>query len=804
MSQLLRMLLLEDNPADAELLIRALKKSDFEVIYDRVDSEMDLIAHLDMNPALDVIVSDYHMPSFTGSRALEIVRGRGLDVPFILISGTVGEDIAVEAMRQGASDYLMKDRLKRLGEAIHHAMEERRVRKHSEEEIKRTNDRFRAFFELDLIGMAITSSEKGILAVNEKLCLILGYTAAELVQMQWPPITHPDDLAMDVAHFDRVMRGESDAYSIEKRFVRKDGRVVNARISVRCVRRPGGSVDYFLALVEDITERKDAETRLMQRDRQLLESQTVAQIGSWELDVSTHTLVWSAEQYRLLGLEPESVLPTFEFFLGFLFPGDQTIMRDLSRRTLETGEPMSLDHRITRADGSVRWFITRGEGVLDASGKPTRLRGTTQDITKRKDAEVALMESRETTELAYKELKREVEQRAIAEEKFVQTQKMEAIGRLSGGVAHDFNNLLTVILGHVGILEMRELDSEVEESVGEIRHACERAANLTRQLLLFARRETMRMRRVDLNSTLAETIKMLRRILGEDVYIDFRPSPEPLIVLADAGMLDQVLMNLAVNARDAMPQGGRLQIETTITEFSLEAAQQKDHASVGPFATLSVTDSGTGIPADILPKIFEPFFSTKDVGKGTGLGLATVFGIVEHHRGWIDAHSAVGHGTTFRVYLPLVNAEADAIVKAQPENVQGGTETILLVEDEPSIRSTTKRYLKGLGYEVLSAGTGADAMKIFADRKRDISLLLTDIFMPGGMSGVELSGRLIEQKPEIAVIYSSGYSDMLLGGDLSLKEGDNFLAKPFSLASVGQTVQRQLRARGKLAADGYR
>ena len=373
---------------------------------------------------------------------------------------------------------------------------------------------------------------------------------------------------------------------------------------------------------------------------------------------------------------------------------------------------------------------------------------------------------------------------------------MEAIGRLSGGIAHDFNNLLTVILGHTSILEMTEHSpNESMESIAEIRQGAERAAKLTRQLLMFARKERVQLARLDINASIVQTIKMLVRILGEDIELDFRPAAEPLFVQADAGMIDQVLLNLAVNARDAMPKGGRLIIDTAAVEFDAESASSSPLMRVGAFAVISVSDSGCGIPAENLSKIFDPFFTTKDVGKGTGLGLATVFGIIEQHAGWINVYSEVGYGTTFRVYLPIDKSVTQSLtMNMKSEAVPGGSETILLVEDEAGIRVLVEKYLTRLGYQVLAAVNGTEAIKTFAARSEDVSLVLTDMVMPGGLTGAELGAELLKMKPKLRIIYSSGYSDIHTSGGLELTEGSNFLAKPFSLSALAAIVRRKLDA----------
>jgi PAS domain S-box-containing protein len=394
------------------------------------------------------------------------------------------------------------------------------------------------------------------------------------------------------------------------------------------------------------------------------------------------------------------------------------------------------------------------------------------------------------------ERRRAEEKQAKLEEQLRQSQKLEAVGQLSGGVAHDFNNLLAVISGNVSLLELdATLLPDQREAIGEIRLSAERAAALTRQLLTFSRRQTMRLHSLDLNGVVENMTKMFRRILGEDIGMSVQLSSHPVIVYADAGMLEQVLLNLVVNARDAMPRGGNLQIRIHQTSLDEKTAATMPDAHPGEFAVLEVRDSGTGIAPEILPHIFEPFFTTKDIGKGTGLGLATVHGIAQQHRGWVAAQSQPNVGATFQVYLPLVPADS-AAVPAVPvvTPIFKGTETILLAEDEPALRKFIVRSLSRLGYKVIEAPDGVQAQALWEQHRREIRLLLTDMVMPEGVGGIELARRLRAQDPALKVIYMTGYNAEIAGTDSKLTEGLNFIPKPFDQNKLAQTVRAALDA----------
>jgi two-component system cell cycle sensor histidine kinase/response regulator CckA len=385
-----------------------------------------------------------------------------------------------------------------------------------------------------------------------------------------------------------------------------------------------------------------------------------------------------------------------------------------------------------------------------------------------------------------------------------QAQKMEAFGQLAAGVAHDFNNILTLIMGNLSQLQAPRLTpTEQTVAINQAIAASERAANLTRQLLTFSRRHPIQLKDLDLNEVVANMTKMLQRLIGEHISLEARYSPGNAPVHADLGMMEQVIMNLAVNSRDAMPKGGRLILQTATVAISEEEAETQPNALAGDYIRLSVSDTGYGIAPEHLPHIFEPFFTTKDVGKGTGLGLATVFGIVQQHNGWIDAESAVDAGTTFHVYLPRLSKGTTEMLKSsvQPE-VRGGNETILLVEDEAPVRELLQILLRRQGYQVRTATCGVDALNVWREHRDGIDLVVTDMVMPGGLSGRELAERLLVDRPELKVIYCSGYSDEMLGKDSFLRENGNFLEKPFKRNKLLQKVRDCLDAQPTTAESG--
>jgi signal transduction histidine kinase len=397
-------------------------------------------------------------------------------------------------------------------------------------------------------------------------------------------------------------------------------------------------------------------------------------------------------------------------------------------------------------------------------------------------------------ELEVRVAKRTAEHRAL-EDQLLQSQKMEAVGRLAGGVAHDFNNLLTVILGYNDMLRDRvRRDPAALEYADEVLHAAERASSLTNQLLAFSRRQVAVPRVVDLNDIVQGIDKMLRRIIGEDIQLETHLSPDIPPVKVDPSQVDQVIMNLAVNSRDAMPDGGTLAIETAAVELGKDFADSHVGVEAGPYVMLTVRDTGTGMDAATRTRVFEPFFTTKDKGKGTGLGLSIVYGIIKQNGGEIVVQSEPGKGTTFQIYLPAVLAAAEAMIHPSAEvAAQPATETILLVEDDPQVRNLTRTMLTHMGYHVLGAESAGEALRVAFRHEGALDLLLTDVVMPH-MKGTDLADQIQVVRPGVRVLYMSGYTDIGAVEQVVLAEGTLFIQKPFTAAALSRLVREALRS----------
>jgi len=422
--------------------------------------------------------------------------------------------------------------------------------------------------------------------------------------------------------------------------------------------------------------------------------------------------------------------------------------------------------QLRRRDGSFISVEENIRAVRDADARVLYFESSVEDITERLNLEAQLRHS----------------------------QKMESIGQLAAGVAHDFNNVLTIIKGHADLLLARDnLPADYSESLQKISSAADRAANLTRQLLTFSRRQVMQQQVLGLNEVTRNVGRMLERTLGENIAVRFDLASDLPPIYADAGMLEQTIMNLAVNARDAMPKGGELIISSTATEVTSSQARQNPEARVGRFVCLTVADTGAGMDAQVLSRIFEPFFTTKEVGKGTGLGLATVYGITKLHRGWIEVSSEVNQGSAFKIFLPATSKPTDLPAAGPVEKeIRGGNEALLLVEDEPELRGLARQILECYGYRIFEARTGAEALKLWPQHAQEIDLLLTDIVMPEGITGWELAGKLRAERPDLKVICASGYSIDLLTKQFDSPGAFRFLQKPFKPQMLALAVRECL------------
>ena len=481
------------------------------------------------------------------------------------------------------------------------------------------------------------------------------------------------------------------------------------------------------------------------------------------VSVDGQRLYNSPSYERALGYTAEELVRTASF--EQIHPEDRASVMAAAEETRRTGVGCRLEYRIRHKRGDWRVFESTSSAVRNANGETEKLVIVNRDITERKQLEQQLYLS----------------------------QKLEAVGRLSGGVAHDFNNLLGVIIGYSEVMQKRMAPNDrFREAADEILKAAHRAAALTKQLLAFSRKQVLEPKVLDLNTVVADVEKMLKRLIGEDILLEILVSPDLHAVKADPGQIGQVIMNLAVNARDAMPNGGKLTIETVNTTLDEKDAGRYRYVVPGQYVKLRVSDTGCGMDAETQSHVFEPFFTTKEKGKGTGLGLATVYGVVKQSGGYIWLQSDVGKGTQFEIFLPRVEGEIEKPQKASaPAKESRGGQTILVVEDEQALRKLTSSVLQDLGYTVLEAGDAAEALALVKQSKPAVDLLLTDVVMPG-KSGRDLADELVPQIPGMKVLFMSGYTDGAIAAHRVLEPGLSLLRKPFSSEELTQTVARIL------------
>ena len=750
----LRALVVEDSEDDTLLLAREMRSGGCDLTYERVETAEDMKAALESG-AWDVVISDYSMPHFSAPAALRVLNETGLDLPFIIVSGTVGEDVAVEAMKAGAHDYILKGNLTRLVPAVRREIEQaahRKARRAAEEQ-------YRLLFEASPQPMWVVDRETlRYLAANDAAVSHYGYSRDEFLSMTIRDLRPAEDIAAVEKATERNRPGLQNMGIW--RHLKKDGAVIHVDIATHALTFTGRSA--WLVLAHDVTDRVRAEEALTRSElyfRSLIEN---AQDVIAVIDPVGDILFASPAVERILGSPPEQFVGKNAF--EFIHPEDAAGVQAALRRAVDDPElPQTVLFRFRHANGSWR--------TLDGIGKLLAAEGSPRAVVNLRDV---------------------TESRAL-EQQLRQAQKMEAIGRLAGGIAHDFNNILTAILGY-GDLASSTLapDSPLRANLEEIHHAAERAAGLTRQLLIFSRKQVLQPKILDLNAVVEGTERLLRRLIGEDVLLVTALTAGARPVRADPGQLEQVILNLAVNARDAMPRGGRLTIETANVGSDETWAEQHPGTPPGRYVLLAVSDSGTGMDEATKSRIFEPFFTTKEAGKGTGLGLATVYGIVEQAGGRIEVDSEPGRGANFRIYLPSVEGVPVSASSGSSRRAVRGTETVLVVEDEDQVRRLITKTLRAFGHEVLEAAQPAEALRLCREHPKPIHLLLTDVVMPG-MNGPDLAGQCRGLRADVKVIFMSGYTAdaMPLQG---IDPGLHFLSKPFTPSDLARKVREVLDA----------
>jgi PAS domain S-box-containing protein len=764
----LRILILEDVPMDAELVEYELQRTSIPFDARCVDNREEFLREIDeFRPHL--ILSDYTLPRFDGMAALSLARERAPTIPFLIVTGSVNEETAVGCMKAGATDYLLKSNLARIGPAIEAALarvEARAEKARAEEALRRSEANLRAIFNTSLQAFVLVDGDGTILALNptaeEWAARILGRRVGEgdCIHDFIPDAAESFSAALagDARTVERCLRGVD---AVERWYETTHAPVVDER----------GTVIGVCLNARDVSERKRAEQALREseaRYRDLFDNASDL-VCTTALDGSF--LYANPAWCHAMGYPDEALAS--RRFADLVHPDSRDRYFDVVARA-EAGENVGHVDLVLVTAAGVPLTLEGNLSCTASDGSPARLRGIYRDVTERKRVEDQLRRA----------------------------ERMQAAGRLAGGVAHEVNNMMTGVIGFSEfLLRGLEVDDPRRSEVREIIKAGTRAADVTRQLLAFTRQQFLRPEILSVNAVVRDLELMLRRSLGEDHRLELALAPDAGEMRADRGQLEQVLVNLMLNARDAMATAGRVSISTRVAHLDASYAQQHDGIDIpfGPYIQMAVSDTGVGMDREVQARIFEPFFTTKPVGQGTGLGLSTVYGIVKQSGGFIWVYSEPGLGTTFKIYLPRVGAGLGAPTNGdRPPAAEGGSETILIVEDEEMVRGLASRSLREHGYTVLEARHGVDALRQLETRPSGVDLVITDVVMPE-MGGRELGRRLKSLRPSMPVLFMSGYTgaDVIQRGLMDAEAP--FQQKPFAPDGLARKVREMLdQARARL------
>ena len=643
-------------------------------------------------------------------------------------------------------------------------------RKQAEEALRRSGEYFRALTEAVGEIVAVGDADGSLRFISPGVTALTGYTPQEWARMNVLATIHPDDMELAAPVFRQLTGTPGARVQVEPRMVHRDGTPRAVEVTARNL-LADPAVRGIVYNTRDVTVRREGEEALRDRERHFRSLIENAHDIITVLEGDGDVRFVSPSVERTLGYDRRALNGVYLFEL--VHPDDVPAVLEVFDRAIRgPGEPQWLEFRLRHADGSFRTLEAIGTSLLHDPAV-AGIVVNSRDVTERRHAEEALR---------------------VSQQQLLQAQKMDAVGRLAGGVAHDFNNLLTAIRGNAELLlfDIPAGDPR-RDDVEEIRKAADRAAALTRQLLAFSRRQVLQPRVLALNGVVQEMERMLRRLIGEDVELVTRLAPALAQVRADPGQIEQVVLNLAVNARDAMPGGGKMIVETADVELDEELKRTHPYVVPGRYVMLCVSDTGQGMDPDTRERAFEPFFTTKPAGRGTGLGLSTVYGIVKQSGGFIWIDSELGRGTRVRIYLPPVGAPAAASPAAAASSLPArGEGTVLLAEDEVTVRRLAVRVLRRGGFTVLEAADGEEALSVARDYDGPLHVLVTDLVMPR-MGGRDLAARLRAVRPEVPVVYVSGYAEEAVQRDGVLDPGARFLPKPFTAEQLLDAVHAALR-----------
>ena len=753
----MHLLHLEDSTTDAELISLLIRREWPACEIRHVTNAAEYREALEVG-GFDLILSDYSLPGFDGLSALAMARARFPETPFLFLSGTIGEERAVEALKRGATDYIIKDRPTRLVPAIRQAFAlliEADRRRRTEAALRENEERFRQITENVVELIALLDLNACRIYANPSYRDLLG-EAAVVPGLDAFHEVHPEDRGRARATFAQVVRTGA-TQRCEYRLLLPDGSVREIESHASVLRDASAKIVNVLLVSRDVTARREAEARLREQ-ASLLDRARDAIVAT---DLDHRIFYWNASAERLYGWKAGEVFGQRldQLELGF----DPTRFAAARAQLLATGEWRG-DFRLRTRTGETVLVESTWSLVVENDGRPRSVLYIDTDVTERKKLETQLLRA----------------------------QRMESIGTLAGGVAHDLNNVLTPILLSFELLAAKATSDEDRRLIEKTKASATHGAALVQQLLAFARGAAAKRVRIEPATALADLVPLIRQNLPSSITLSLPSAERAWPIQADATQFNQVLINLCINARDAMPQGGRIEIQTQNLTVDSAVANVNPGTRPGPFVRISVNDNGLGIAPSILDKIFDPFFTTKAAGKGTGLGLSMVAGILKSHGGFVQVESEAGRGSSFHLFFPAFPEPAPAVREETPAPARGEGEGILLIDDEPVVRDTLQLLLQRAGYRVFPAGDGRSGIGEFDQRKDDISLVITDMMLPDQI-GTQVVRSLRQRDATIPIIAISG---MMGSGDfdelLQLKPPVECLAKPLSPANLLSAVRRGL------------